>query len=101
VFGQLPESVSTPELNVETAEGEHFQIMQRLVANARFAGARLITIDGLRVEFEDGWGLVRASNTTPCLVLRFEADDAAALRRIQDEFRQQLLALDPKLQLPF
>jgi len=101
VFADLPESVSTPELNVATAEGEHFQLMQRLLASARFGGARLITIDGLRVEFEDGWGLVRASNTTPCLVLRFEAEDAEGLRRIQDEFRQQLLDLDPGLNLPF
>lgn len=101
VFAQLPDGVSTPELNVLMAEGEHFRLMQRLLANARFGGARLITLDGLRVEFADGWGLVRASNTTPSLVLRFEADDAEALRRIQDEFRQQLLGLDPELDLPF
>ncbi len=101
LFGELPESVSTPELNVSMAEGEHFALMQRLIANARFGGARMITIDGLRVEFPDGWGLVRASNTTPCLVLRFEADDAEALRRIQDEFRHQLLELDSTLDLPF
>lgn len=101
VFGELPESVSTPELNVSTAEGEHFQLMQGLLASAHFEGARVITVDGLRAEFDDGWGLVRASNTTPCLVLRFEADDAEALRRIQDAFRQQLLALDPALNLPF
>lgn len=101
LFGELPESVSTPELNVSMGEGEHFALMQRLLANARFGGARMITIDGLRVEFPDGWGLVRASNTTPCLVLRFEADDAEALRRIQDEFRQQLLELDSTLDLPF
>ncbi len=101
VFGDLPESVSTPELNVSMAEGEHYRLMQQLIGSAHFPGAKLITIDGLRAEFPDGWGLVRASNTTPVLVLRFEADDAEALRRIQDEFRKQLLALAPGLSLPF
>lgn len=101
VFGDLPESVSTPELNVPMAEGEHYRLMQQLLGSANFAGAKLITIDGLRVEFPDGWGLVRASNTTPVLVLRFEAEDAESLRRIQDQFRKQLLALAPGLALPF
>lgn len=101
VFGDLPESVSTPELNVKLAEGEHFKLMEALKSSAKFPGARLITIDGLRVEFDDGWGLVRASNTTPSLVLRFEADDASALQQIQDHFRTQLLAIDPALDLPF
>jgi phosphomannomutase/phosphoglucomutase len=101
VFAALPESVSTPELNATMAEGEHFALMQRLLANGQFGGGKIITLDGLRVEFPDGWGLVRPSNTTPSLVMRFEADDAEALRRIQDEFREQLLALDPNLDLPF
>jgi phosphomannomutase/phosphoglucomutase len=59
------------------------------------------TIDGVRVDYDDGWGLVRASNTTPCLVLRFEADDEAGLERIQTEFRNALLGQDSSLQLPF
>ncbi|NIP72670.1 MAG: phosphomannomutase/phosphoglucomutase [Gammaproteobacteria bacterium] len=101
LFAELPESVSTPELNVGTAEGQHFKIMEQLVTDPGFPGAKLITIDGLRVEFEDGWGLVRASNTTPSLVLRFEADDAEALRRIQDAFRARLQRIDPGLDLQF
>jgi phosphomannomutase/phosphoglucomutase len=68
---------------------------------ATFEDASVITIDGLRVDWSDGWGLVRASNTTPVLVLRFEADNEAALRRIQQVFRQQLLAVNRALKLPF
>ena len=101
IFGDLPESVSTPELHVKLEEGEHFKLMEALKKSAKFPGARLITIDGLRVEFDDGWGLVRASNTTPSLVLRFEADNASALQQIQDHFRTQLLSIDPGLDLPF
>lgn len=68
---------------------------------ARFEGARISLIDGVRADWPDGWGLVRASNTTPVLVLRFEANDEAALSRIQAAFRMQLLALKPDLNLPF
>jgi len=101
VFAELPESVSTPELNLLLKEGEHFAIMKTLKTQANFPGARIIDIDGLRVEFEDGWGLIRASNTTPSLVMRFEADNAAALGRIQDMIRTQLLSINPDLDLPF
>ncbi len=101
VFSQLPESVSTPELNVKTAEGENFTFMEKLKSSAHFPGAKMIDIDGLRLEFEDGWALVRASNTTPSLVLRFEANDASALSRIQDQIRTQLLSIKPDLDLPF
>ena len=101
IFGSLPESVSTPELRVDVPEGEQRRIMERLAAGAKFPGARLTTIDGVRADFEDGWGLVRASNTTPCLILRFEADDPEALRRIQELFRQELLRIEPSLELPF
>ena len=66
-----------------------------------FASARLSTIDGLRADFADGWGLVRASNTTPVLVLRFEAEDEAALKRIKALFREQLQQLLPEAELPF
>ena len=75
--------------------------MDKLRQQANFDDATLITIDGLRADWSDGWGLVRASNTTPVLVLRFEADDAVALKRIQQIFRKQLLAVDFKLKLPF
>ena len=101
LFASLPESVSTPELNVKMSDGEHFKLMEQLKSSAHFPGARLIDIDGMRLEFEDGWALVRASNTTPSLVLRFEANDAAAMGRIQDLIRSQLLSIAPDLDLPF
>lgn len=101
VFAELPNSVNTPELNINFAEGEHYRFIDEFKTKAEFAGAEIIDIDGLRAEFADGWGLVRASNTTPCLVLRFEADNEAALKRIQDQFREQIIKLDDSLQLPF
>ncbi len=101
VFDALPDSVNTPELRVEMEEGAHFAFMERLAREGHFVGATLHTIDGVRADFTDGWGLVRASNTTPCLVLRFEADDVPALRRIQETFRRQMLAVEPGLTLPF
>jgi phosphomannomutase / phosphoglucomutase len=101
VFAELPDSLSTPELNVPMAEGEPSVFMEKLLNGAHFENAQIATIDGLRVEFERGWGLVRASNTTPCLVLRFEAEDELALSTIQDEFRRVMLQADPSLLLPF
>jgi phosphomannomutase/phosphoglucomutase len=101
LFASLPDSMSTPELNVPMAEGEPAVFMEKLLNGAHFENARVATIDGMRVEFERGWGLVRASNTTPCLVLRFEADDELALSTIQDEFRRVMLQADPTLSLPF
>jgi phosphomannomutase/phosphoglucomutase len=98
----LPDSVSTPELHLQTADGENFRLVERLCAEARFEQAReLITIDGVRVEYADGFGLARASNTTPVVVLRFEADNAAALARIQNDFRRAILGVAPGAQLPF
>lgn len=102
VFATLPDSLSTPELTASLAEGQSETIMRTLLAEAPFTSAnRQITLDGLRVEYDDGWGLVRASNTTPSLVFRFEADDAAALERIQEAFRKHLLTIEPSLELPF
>jgi len=76
--------------------------MEKLKASARFEGAReVITIDGLRVEYADGFGLARPSNTTPVVVLRFEAEDAAALKRIQEDFRRAILAVKSEAKLPF
>jgi phosphomannomutase/phosphoglucomutase len=98
----LPDAVATPELHVKTAEGENFALVERLKREARFEGAiETITIDGVRVEYADGFGLARPSNTTPVVVLRFEADDAAALTRIQSDFRRVLLAVKPDAKLPF
>jgi phosphomannomutase/phosphoglucomutase len=101
IFATLPKSVSTPELKIELAEGAHYAFMDKFRQQANFGDATLITIDGLRADWPDGWGLVRASNTTPVLVLRFEADDAPALKRIQQVFRKQLLAVDFTLKMPF
>ena len=101
-FDRIPESVSTPELQLKCAEGENFTLMDRLRETARFEGAReVIKIDGLRVEYPDGFGLARPSNTTPVVVLRFEADDEKALTRIQEGFRRVILAVKPDAQLPF
>ena len=101
IFASLPRSAATPKLKIPMREGEPFRFMEKFRAQASFADAILTTIDGVRADWPDGWGLVRASNTTPVLVLRFEADTPGALRRVQDVFRQQLLALEPGLQLPF
>ena len=101
VFGDLPNSVNTPEINISMQEGEPPRFMERLLASAHFEHAKVFTIDGLRVEFDDGWGLVRASNTTPVLVLRFEADNDAALAHIMAEFRRLMLQIEPDLSLPF
>jgi phosphomannomutase len=96
VLDALPTSHSTPELNVPCAEGEHHRVVQQLRETARFDGAtEVITIDGLRAEYADGFGLVRASNTTPVLVLRFEGDTPAALQRIQAQFMAALRAVKP------
>ncbi|MDX1550361.1 MAG: phosphomannomutase/phosphoglucomutase, partial [Lysobacter spongiicola] len=75
--------------------------VEKFVASATFDEARLSTIDGLRVDWPDGWGLVRASNTTPVLVLRFDADNNQAMARIKEAFRAQLLGVAPELELPF
>jgi len=101
IFDGLPKGTSTPELKVEMVEGEHYRFIERFRERASFEGARVTTIDGVRADWPDGWGLVRASNTTPVLVLRFDADNEQTLLRIQEVFRKQLLALDSGLKLPF
>lgn len=101
IFAELPNTVNTPELNLKFAEGEHYAFMKKLLAAADFTDARVTTIDGLRVDFPDGFGLVRASNTTPVLVFRFEAENEAALRRIQERFRVLLEKTQAGLRLPF
>ena len=101
IFATCPKGVSTPELKVEMTEGEHYRFIEKFREHANFGDATLVTIDGVRADWPDGWGLVRPSNTTPILVLRFDADNEQALKRIQDVFRKQLLAVDPSLKLPF
>ncbi|MBA4108768.1 MAG: phosphomannomutase/phosphoglucomutase [Leptothrix sp. (in: Bacteria)] len=96
VLDALPTSFSTPELNVACAEGEHHDVVAKLKETAKFPDAvEVITIDGLRADFADGFGLVRASNTTPVLVLRFEGQTQAALDRIQKQFMAAILAVKP------
>jgi len=97
----LPNSFSTPELKVQMQEGENHAFIEQMQEKARFADARVTTIDGVRADFADGWGLVRASNTTPILVLRFEGDTEQSLQRIKDIFKQQMLAINPDLRMPF
>lgn len=101
VFAEIPDTVNTPELRIEMQEGEHHALIGELVAEGDFSGGQICNIDGVRVDFEDGFGLARASNTTPTVILRFEADTEAALRRIQNLYREQILALRPGLALPF
>ena len=100
-FSIIPASINTPELKIQVADSEKFSLMQRFAESATFADATWITIDGVRIEFADGWGLLRASNTTPCLVARFEADNQTSLERIQNLFKAQLHAVDTQLTLPF
>ena len=97
----LPDGLSTPEIKVEAPGGDPHAFVERFREQARFEGARASTIDGLRVDWPDGWGLVRASNTTPVLVMRFDADSPEAMARIQGAFREQLRAVQPDLALPF
>ncbi|MEP7183907.1 MAG: phosphomannomutase/phosphoglucomutase [Betaproteobacteria bacterium] len=102
VLDALPDAVSTPEIQVACAEGEHHALIAKLGQTAEFPGATdVIRIDGLRVEYADGFGLARGSNTTPVVVLRFEADNDASLARIQNEFRRVLTAAKPGIALPF
>ena len=95
VLNSLPTSYSTPELNVACAEGEAHQLVQRLLETAKFPGAQVTTIDGLRADYKDGFGLIRASNTTPVLVLRFEGHTQKALDRIQTAFMAALKVVKP------
>lgn len=101
ILGGLPNSVSTPELKVQMNEGENHAFITQMQEKARFSDATINTIDGVRADYPDGWGLVRASNTTPILVVRFDADNVEALQRIKLVFKQQMLAINPELKLPF
>ena len=101
VFAGFPNSPNTPELNVPMNEGENVEFIEKLVAKADFKEGKITDIDGLRVDFADGWGLVRASNTTPSLVVRFEADNEQALRRIQERFKTLMTTIKPDITLPF
>jgi phosphomannomutase/phosphoglucomutase len=102
VLNALPKASSTPELHLQLQEGENFALIDRLLKEAKFPGAdRVVDIDGLRVEYPDGFGLARSSNTTPVVVLRFEGETPEALARIQKEFARVILAAKPDAELPF
>ncbi len=98
----LPDAVTTPELHIPLQEGENFSIIEQLQKSGYFPGAQdIMTLDGVRVEYSDGFGLARSSNTTPVIVLRFEADDAQAMTRIQEDFKREILKIAPRARLPF
>ncbi|MCC7120112.1 MAG: phosphomannomutase/phosphoglucomutase [Gammaproteobacteria bacterium] len=101
VFAGLPDGVATPELKIPLLEERHAEFMARIVAAADFPDGEVTDIDGLRVDLPHSWGLVRPSNTTPSLVLRFEGDDANALDEIEERFRHLLKSVDPDLDMPF
>ena len=102
VFSGLPDSANTPELKINMQEGEHFKFMEKLAEQSTaFTDAEITLIDGVRVDYADGWGLVRASNTTPCLVLRFEGKNKAAMSKVQDKFREVLTKIQSDIKLPF
>ncbi len=100
-FAVLPDGISTPELRIPLAEKHHEKVMKIMKDKMAFEGGEVTDIDGLRVDFSDGWGLVRPSNTSPCLVARFEAETKEALERIQTEFRELLQSVSADLKLPF
>lgn len=101
IFSALPDSCNTPEIQIMFAEGEHHAFMKKFKTTARFENADISTIDGMRVTWDKGWGLIRPSNTTPCLVLRFEAEDEASLAQVQENFRKQILATDDSVKINF
>jgi len=101
VFADFPDSINTPEITIQLAEGESFALMEKILSIANFSDGNIIDIDGMRVDFANGWGLIRASNTVPALVLRFEADNTETLKQIQTQFKDLLLKVKPDLTIPF
>lgn len=98
---ELPENCSTPELTIKSSETQKRQIMKKLIDNVHEKMAKITTVDGLRLDFTDCWGLVRMSNTTPNLIARFEAVDLASLNKVKKIFKEYLLAIDANLVIPF
>jgi len=99
IFDQLPKAYSTPEININVSENKKFKIVEDFISQSDFGKGEKITIDGLRVNFSDGWGLLRASNTTPKLVLRFEANSPERLNEIQNIFLNQLKKIDETINI--
>lgn len=100
-FASFPSSLNTPEIKLPVPEAAKFELMQRIIDKAKFPGAKVVLLDGLRVEYSDGWGLVRASNTSAALLLRFEADTLPRLRAIQVSFKALIHSADKGLELNF
>ena len=101
IFDELPSSYSTPEINIKVdKDGNQHEFMKKFCSKVNFDGAEISKIDGLRADFKNGWGLVRASNTTPCLVMRFEANTEEELKEIQDKFTSEILNIDSTLEIP-
>ena len=98
IFSDLPELFSTSEINIKTSDDEKFQIVKDFIERANYEGSDSILIDGIRVEFDYGWGLLRASNTSPNLVLRFEADSTKNLETLQKLFQKTLKEINPNLE---
>ena len=99
IFQELPKAFSTPEMNIDVDEDKKFKIVEGFITNSNFGDGEKNTVDGLRVNFKDGWGLLRASNTTPKLVLRFEAKSHARLNEIKDMFLVQLKKIDESINI--
>jgi len=100
VFKNLPKSITTPEISIKY-DDNHFTFMEKFVKLSMFSEAKKSEIDGLKLIYDDGWGLIRCSNTSPCLVLRFEANSKKSLLRIQSIFKDAMLEIDNKIQIPF
>ena len=100
VFKNLPKSITTPEISIKY-DDNHFTFMEKFVKLSMFSEAKKSEIDGLKLIYDDGWGLIRCSNTSPCLVLRFEANSKKSLLRIQSIFKDAMLEIDDKIQIPF
>jgi len=101
LLAQFPSSIATPEIHVAVSEDRKFAVMENLARSLHFEEAKITQLDGIRADFPDGWGLVRASNTTPVLTLRFEAETPQAMQRIQQQFKQQMSAAESSLRFPF
>ena len=101
LFDTLPDAHNTPEIDISFAEGEHYAFFEKFKQTVDFGDAKVFDLDGLRVDFADGWGLIRPSNTSPVLVLRFEGETPQALERIKQLFKTKILSVDTSIQIPF
>ena len=101
VFGELPGGVVTPEIRINMPEEEHAAFMEQVIATAKLEGAELTTLDGLRADYPNSWGLIRPSNTTPSIIVRFEGDDEGSLEEVKSIFRSLIKNIDETIDLPF